>query len=103
MSNGALFGVPIPQEYEAVGEELQASVEQALREAEESGVSKRGKEVTPWLLKRVGELTSGKSLDSSKSQLLRNQCCIYSPLTSDVALIKNTASVGTYSILQTSA
>ena len=69
MNNGALFGVPIPQEYEAIGVELQASVEQAIQEAEELGMNKRGKEVTPWLLKRVGELTSGKSLDSSESLL----------------------------------
>ena len=66
MSNGALFGVPIPETYETVGATLQASVEQAVREAEENGVSKRGKEATPWLLKRIGELTSGKSLQSSK-------------------------------------
>lgn len=66
MSHGALFGVPIPEKYEAVGEELQRSVEQALKEADENGMSKRGKEATPWLLKRVGELTAGKSLASSK-------------------------------------
>lgn len=65
MANGALFGVPIPEEYEAVGAELQASVEQAVRESEENGVSRRGKEATPWLLQRVGELTAGKSLQSS--------------------------------------
>ncbi|ETW86879.1 hypothetical protein HETIRDRAFT_377513 [Heterobasidion irregulare TC 32-1] len=76
MSNGVLFGVPIPETYEAVGERIQQAVEQAVRESEENGVSKRGKEVTPWLLKRVGELTQGKSLASN------------------VALIENTALVG---------
>jgi len=65
MSNGALFGVPIPEAYEAMGEELQSAVETAIVESIENGVSKRGKEVTPWLLKRVGELTQGKSLTSS--------------------------------------
>ncbi|KAI0961648.1 hypothetical protein AcV7_000695 [Taiwanofungus camphoratus] len=76
MANGVLFGVPIPEQYEAIGGELQTSIEQALQEAEDSGVSRRGKEVTPWLLKRVGELTGGKSLASN------------------VALIENTALVG---------
>ncbi|KAH9950400.1 indigoidine synthase A-like protein [Amylocystis lapponica] len=76
MSNGTLFGVPIPKEYESIGEKLQESVERAVREAEENGVSKRGKEATPWLLNRVGELTAGKSL------------------TSNVALIENTARIG---------
>ncbi|KAI1788747.1 indigoidine synthase A-like protein [Ganoderma leucocontextum] len=75
-SNGAIFAVPIPEEYESIGQELQRAVEQAILEAEANGVSRRGKEATPWLLKRVGELTSGKSLRSN------------------VALIENTATVG---------
>lgn len=65
MSNGALFGVPIPPAYHEVGETLQKAVELAVKESEENGMSRRGKELTPWLLKRVGELTSGKSLRSS--------------------------------------
>ncbi|OJA16186.1 hypothetical protein AZE42_00153 [Rhizopogon vesiculosus] len=76
MSNGALFAVPIPAEYEAVGSTLQEAVEQAVRESEQQHISNLGKEVTPWLLKRVGELTEGKSLASN------------------VALIENTALVG---------
>ncbi|KAI0094835.1 indigoidine synthase A-like protein [Irpex rosettiformis] len=76
LSNGAIFAVPIPEKYEAVGAELQVAVEQALQEAEANGVNRRGKEATPWLLKRVGEITGGKSLASN------------------VALIKNTARVG---------
>ena len=66
MKNGALFAAPIPERYEAIGERIQHAVQQAVRESEENGMNKRGKEVTPWLLKRVGELTSGKSLDSSE-------------------------------------
>ena len=65
MANGALFGVPIPAQYAAVGEQLQNAVEQAVREAEESGISKSGKAVTPWLLQRIGDLTHGRSLASS--------------------------------------
>lgn len=65
MTTGAVFAVPIPQEYETVGLELQKAVEQALQEAEQQGVNKWGKAATPWLLKRVGELTDGKSLESS--------------------------------------
>ncbi|EIW64588.1 indigoidine synthase A-like protein [Trametes versicolor FP-101664 SS1] len=76
MSNGALFAVPIPESYDAVGEELQRAVEQAVKESEANGISRRGKEATPWLLKRVGELSAGKSLASN------------------IALIENTAFVG---------
>lgn len=48
------------------GLEIQAAVDQAVRESEENGISKRGKEATPWLLARVTELTDGKSLRNSK-------------------------------------
>lgn len=65
LSTGALFGVPIPQKYEEIGQTLQEAVEIAVAEAEKNGMSKRGKEATPWMLKRVGELTQGRSLESS--------------------------------------
>ena len=65
MKNGVLFAAPIPEAYHPVGEAIQKAVEAAVQEAEENGVSKRGKEVTPWILKRVGELSGGKSLPSS--------------------------------------
>lgn len=69
MSNGVLFAVPIPEKHEAHGTVLQEAIETALRESEETGISKSGKEVTPWLLKRVGELTAGKSVESSKRSI----------------------------------
>jgi pseudouridylate synthase / pseudouridine kinase len=65
MPTGALFAAPIPPAYHAIGEDLQGAVERAVRESEENGMSKRGKEATPWLLARVGELTKGRSLASS--------------------------------------
>jgi pseudouridine-5'-phosphate glycosidase len=76
MNNGALIAVPIPMEYEKIGMTIQKAVDQAVAEAEENGVSKRGKEATPWLLARVNELTKGDSLESN------------------IALLKNTALVG---------
>ena len=66
LTSGVLFGVPIPASYAAVGKELQEAVEQAVKESQENGIDRRGKEVTPWLLERVRELTSGKSLASSE-------------------------------------
>ncbi|KAI0068248.1 indigoidine synthase A-like protein [Artomyces pyxidatus] len=76
MKNGVLFGVPIPESYAEIGEDLQKAVEQAVRESEDNGISRRGKEATPWLLRRVGQLTEGKSLASN------------------IALIENTATKG---------
>ena len=84
MSNGVLFGVPIPSQYHTVGDTIQKAVELAVKESEKNGMSRRGKEVTPWLLKRVNELTNGQSLPSSacppgscflSSMLNRNRCC----------------------------
>jgi pseudouridine-5'-phosphate glycosidase len=66
MTNGVLFGAPIPASYASVGKELQEAVERAVQESQENGIDRRGKEVTPWLLERVRELTSGKSLASSE-------------------------------------
>jgi pseudouridine-5'-phosphate glycosidase/pseudouridine kinase len=73
-------------------------VEQAVRESIELGVDKKGKEVTPWLLKRVGELTQGKALESSELQSTVGYCDVEGILTFDVpvdiALIENNARVG---------
>jgi len=62
-----LLAVPIPSEYAARGAEVQMAVEQAVLESVEQGINMRGKEVTPWLLKRVGELTRGTALELSEA------------------------------------
>jgi pseudouridine-5'-phosphate glycosidase len=95
MTNGALFGVPIPREHETICRTIEEAVEQAVAEADENGVSKSGKEATPWLLRRVEELTSGGSLTSSEYHYMLQVCSkSYSMVTSDIALIQNTALVG---------
>jgi pseudouridine-5'-phosphate glycosidase/pseudouridine kinase len=71
LQNGTIFAVPIPQEFEAKGEMIQQFVNQAVAESEVNGMSKRGKDVTPWLLARVVELTRGESMGSNMA-LLRN-------------------------------
>jgi pseudouridine-5'-phosphate glycosidase/pseudouridine kinase len=76
MQNGVLIAVPIPEEYEAVGEKIQLSVNQAVSESEQNGINKSGRDATPWLLNRIAELTKGESLASN------------------VALLKNTALIG---------
>ena len=42
---------------------IQAAIEQAVSEAEQQGVS--GRDVTPFILARVNELTGGASLQAS--------------------------------------
>ncbi|KAJ3720036.1 indigoidine synthase A-like protein [Lentinula raphanica] len=72
MQNGALFAVPIPEKYETSGAEIQRAVDQAVAESEANGISKRGKEATPWLLSRVAELTKGTSMVSNIALLENN-------------------------------
>ena len=71
---GTVLAVPIPAEHEADGAESERAIERALAEAKEVGIS--GNASTPFLLKRIRELTGGKSLESN------------------VALVKNNARVG---------
>ena len=77
VNNGALIAVPIPEDHEEAGSKIQEAVGQAVAESEHNGINKRGKEATPWLLKRVSELTNETSLASN------------------IALLENTARVGT--------
>jgi pseudouridine-5'-phosphate glycosidase/pseudouridine kinase len=61
---GTLIGVPIPKEFAAAGVLVENAIQRALQEC-----SVTGKEVTPFLLKRVNELTQGKSLSSSTAPI----------------------------------
>ena len=52
------------------GEEIDAIIAQALREADEQGV--KGKLVTPFLLARIKELTGGRSLATNIALVQHN-------------------------------
>jgi pseudouridine-5'-phosphate glycosidase len=67
LNTGILFTVPIPEDKEADSEKIKAGIDQSLKEAEEKGIS--GALITPFLLKRVNELTGGESSSSSKFQI----------------------------------
>lgn len=75
LPSSLLLGNPIPAEYHDIGEELQRAVDQAVAESVENGMAKSGKQVTPWLLGRVAELSQGKSLESSASLSLPHLTC----------------------------
>jgi len=59
-----VIAVPVPKEQEANAEEVTKAIETALEEARKYNIS--GQDVTPFLLKRVNELSGG---DSSKSSI----------------------------------
>jgi pseudouridine-5'-phosphate glycosidase len=62
---------PIPEADALAADDIDARIAEALRDAESEGVTR--KEVTPYLLARINDLTEGRSL------------------TANIALIKNNA------------
>ena len=67
---GVLITNPIPEEYSMPAEQINAAIDQAMREAAEQGI--KGKATTPFLLARVCELTGGESLASNIQLVLNN-------------------------------
>src|ERR1700722_1989625 len=65
MANGVFFPVPIPEEYNELGESLKVSVEKAIAESGVNGMDQRGNKATPWLLNRIVQLSHGASIKSS--------------------------------------
>uniref|UniRef100_UPI00389A2763 pseudouridine-5'-phosphate glycosidase n=1 Tax=Tepidimicrobium xylanilyticum TaxID=1123352 RepID=UPI00389A2763 len=63
LNGGVVIGNPIPEEYELDYELINKAIEDALKEAEEKGI--KGKEVTPFLLDKVKNITEGKSLEAN--------------------------------------
>ncbi len=74
MQGGVLLSNPVPAEIALPAEQINHIIETALREASAQGIA--GKQVTPYLLKRINELTGGQSLRTN------------------IALVKNNARVG---------
>lgn len=67
---GVLLTVPIPKKQEIPGEQVEGWIEQAQQELEAAGI--RGGASTPFLLKRLGELSKGKTLNSNLALLENN-------------------------------
>lgn len=71
IQSGQVFANPIPNEWNEVGARIQQCVEQVVRESVEQGIAKKGKEVTPWLLKRLAELIP-ESKKSNRALVVNN-------------------------------
>ncbi len=74
LNGGVIISNPVPAEMEIPAAQIDHIVAQALEEAKSQGIG--GKRVTPYLLKRINELTNGQSLKTN------------------IALVKNNARVG---------
>ncbi|XP_078023897.1 uncharacterized protein LOC117261663 [Epinephelus lanceolatus] len=74
VQSGVLLAVPIPEEHATAGQLIEEAIQAAVTEASDKGVT--GRDVTPFILQKVSELTAGKSLQAN------------------IALIHNNAKVG---------
>ncbi|XP_038553990.1 pseudouridine-5'-phosphate glycosidase isoform X4 [Micropterus salmoides] len=74
LQSGVLLAVPIPEEHAAAGQQIEEAIQAAVTEASAKGIT--GRNVTPFILQKVNELTKGKSLQAN------------------IALIHNNAKVG---------
>lgn len=70
LPGGQLVANPIPEAAEIPRDQINPAIEQALAEAAAQGIA--AKEVTPFLLQRIFELTEGRSLVSNIALVLNN-------------------------------
>jgi len=70
LRGGAVVANPVPQDFSMPRARIDCAIEQALQEAASQHIS--GKQVTPFLLGRVSELTGGDSLATNIELVLNN-------------------------------
>ena len=70
MRGGMLVTNPIPRAYAMDPDEINATIDQAVADANRLGI--RGKAITPYLLDRIQKLTGGRSLESNIQLVLNN-------------------------------
>ena len=88
LKGGMVIANPIPQAFAMPRSQIDAAIEQALREAEVQGIG--GKESTPFLLARVCDITGGDSL-ASNIQLVLNNARLACEIAKEMATAKGLA------------
>ena len=82
---GILITNPIPEEYAMDSDIINNAINKALVMADEQGI--KGKEITPFLLKNIVELTGGDSLESN-IQLVLNNAALGAEISKEVCKLK---------------
>ena len=70
LDGGMVIANPIQAEHEIPSAEIAPHIERAVAEASVKGI--HGKDVTPFLLKRITEITEGRSLAANLQLVLHN-------------------------------
>ncbi|WP_306640095.1 pseudouridine-5'-phosphate glycosidase [Sanyastnella coralliicola] len=86
LKGGVLVANPIPEEHSMDHAVIEEAIQLAIAEAEKQGV--KGKALTPFLLSRVKQHTSGKSLESNVALVLHN-AEVGAQLAREIALLKS--------------
>ena len=73
LKSGLVIANPIPEEYALPKDYINRVIEKAYYEAEKSGI--KGKDLTPFLLSKINELSEGKSLKAN-IELLKNNALV---------------------------
>ena len=86
LDGGLMIAVPVPKNDEIKSDIINRKIKQALKEADEKKIT--GKELTPFLLDRIKEITDGKSLDTNIS-LVKNNAVTGAKIAKELSKIKN--------------
>lgn len=70
LNGGVIIANPIPKEYSMDKNLIDKAIEAALKKADENGI--KGKDVTPFLLSEIKNITGGRSLESNIKLVLNN-------------------------------
>jgi pseudouridine-5'-phosphate glycosidase len=82
--SGLLIANPIPTQHAMPAEEIESRIATAVKDAEAAGVAQ--KEVTPYLLSRINELTGGRSL-AANIALIKNNAAVAAEIAIALAAI----------------
>jgi pseudouridine-5'-phosphate glycosidase len=70
LNGGVIIANPIPEEFSFDKKLIDKAIDEALAKADTKGI--KGKDVTPFLLSEIKEITKGKSLDANIQLVLNN-------------------------------
>ena len=89
-SSGILIGVPIPETEAAHGDIIEEAIKTAVEEAKEKNIS--GRDVTPYILSRLNDLTGGESLKANLA-LVKNNAKVGAGIAVELANLKSSGSL----------
>jgi pseudouridine-5'-phosphate glycosidase len=70
LKSGIVVANPIPKEFSLDRKYIDGIIKKALNKADEKNI--KGKDITPFLLKEIGDITDGKSLDANIALVINN-------------------------------